>query len=112
MKKKDYIFAVVLLLIFGILFVLTQNHEEGTYVTVSIDGKQFGSYVLTAKEQTVNIGENNILTIINNEAFMSYAACPDQICVKKGAVSKEGEDIVCMPNCVIVKVKGGENDAE
>lgn len=112
MKKRDLIFAAAVLLVFVLLFMLIRNGEDGTYITVSVDGEVIGSYALTEKEQTVAIGDNNVLTIINNEAFMSHAVCPDQICVKKGRISKAGEDIVCMPNRVIVKVKGGESDAE
>lgn len=112
MKKKDLFFALMLLLVFAILFVSVKKGGKGKYVIVSIDGEVTGSYALTEREQTIAIGENNVLTIIDNEAYMSSARCPDQICVKKGRVSKDGEDIVCMPNRVIVKVEGGESGAE
>ena len=74
---------------------------------MSVDGVVEGSYILTEKEQIINIGDGNVLTIINNEAYMSYANCPDGICIKKGKVSESGEDIICMPNRVIVRVEGG-----
>ena len=112
MKKKDLLFALVLILAFAIMLATIKKGDKGHYVTVSIDGDAVGSYVLTEKEQTIAIGDNNVLTIINGGAFMSHAACPDQICVKKGKISKVGEDIVCMPNRVIVKVEGGESYAK
>lgn len=36
---------------------------------------------------------------------MTSADCPDHLCVKKKAISKEGESIICLPNKVVVTVK-------
>ena len=107
MKKRDIIFALLLIVVFLSVFLIIRGGEEGTYITVSIDGVLEESYTLTENEQVINVGDGNVLTIINNEAYMSYANCPDQVCVKKGKVSKSGEDIICMPNRVIVRVEGG-----
>ena len=107
MKKRDVVFALLLILVFVSVFLFIRGGSEGTYITVSVDGVVEGSYILTEKEQIINIGDGNVLTIINNEAYMSYANCPDGICIKKGKVSESGEDIICMPNRVIVRVEGG-----
>ena len=39
---------------------------------------------------------------------MEWADCPDQICVNHRPVSRNGESIICLPNEVVVSVKGGE----
>ena len=39
---------------------------------------------------------------------MESADCPDQICVRQKAISKEGESIICLPNKVVVSIVGGE----
>jgi hypothetical protein len=36
--------------------------------------------------------------------------CPDQVCVRTGAVSAPGSVIACVPNGVVVRVKGGGSD--
>lgn len=38
-------------------------------------------------------------------ADMTSADCPDHLCVKQKAISKEGESIICLPNKVVVTVK-------
>lgn len=108
MRKNDLIFIVLIIAFFSALLLLTKPKEEGKYIVVSIGGENDDIYLLTDYKQTVNIGENNIITIDNNKAYMSYARCPDQICVNEGSISKSGEEIVCMPNKVIVRVKSGE----
>jgi len=36
------------------------------------------------------------------------ADCPDRLCVKQRAISKQGETIVCLPHRLIVKIEGGD----
>ena len=107
MKKRDLLFASVLIVVFLVLFLIIRGSEEGTYITISVDGEFTESCALTEKEQVVNIGDTNVITIINNEAYMSSAFCPDKICVERGKISRIGEEIICMPNRVIVRVEGG-----
>ena len=40
---------------------------------------------------------------------MTSADCPDHLCVKQKAISKEGESIICLPNKVIVEVDSAVN---
>ena len=39
---------------------------------------------------------------------MEEADCPDLLCVHQKAISKEGESIICLPNKVVVTIRGGE----
>ena len=110
MKKRDFVFITLLMVVFLILLLIIREENNGTYITVSQDGKVIGSYALTEKEQVIEIGENNVLTIINNEAYMRNALCPDKICMERGKISKVGEEIICMPNRVIIRVEGGSGD--
>ena len=48
---------------------------------------------------------SNILCIKEGYVYMEYADCPDQICVKHKAISKNGEMIICLPNEVFVRVE-------
>lgn len=110
LKKKDFLLGLFLILIFALLWKLSSFGEKGTWVHISLDGKEIGKYYLTESKKEVKIGEGNILTIYNNEAWMSHASCPDKICVKRGRVSRSGEEIICMPNRVIVRVEGGAKE--
>ena len=40
---------------------------------------------------------------------MIRADCPDQLCVKQKAVSKNKESIICLPNKIIVEVDSHKN---
>lgn len=45
----------------------------------------------------------NIITVADGKVFVSHADCPDQICVKHGALQKTGGPIVCLPNRLTIE---------
>lgn len=105
-ERNDRILIVAIIgiaVLFGVFFLLKGNHA-GTTVVVSIDGEEYGRYSLL-KEQVVQIGETNTLVIHNHEADMLFAECPDQICVKHTPIADTDENIICLPNKVVVTIE-------
>ncbi len=86
------------------LYFLFKGSSIGTTVVVSVDGEEYGRYSLL-KEQVVQIGDTNTLIIHNHEADMLFAECPDQICVKHTPISETDENIICLPNKVVVTIE-------
>lgn len=109
--KKDAVFIGLLLIIAILIFFFTNyfQKETGAMVTVTVDGKVYGTYDLE-KEQTIDIkaGDKttNILKISDGKAKMLTADCPDQLCVHQQAISKKNQAIVCLPNKVVAEVTG------
>ena len=117
-RRNDLILIAALLVILtvtGLLFALCR--EEGSVVTVEIDGELVGSYSL-AEDRTVEIrtGENdaqyNRLVIRDGKAFVEDASCPDGICAAHKPIHRMGESIVCLPHRVVVTVRGTQSDNE
>ncbi len=109
MKKKDWILITVILAIAGIFFALhiTSGRTVQGKAEVYVAGNIYGTYDLS-KEQKIVIQDSNVLVIKDGRAQMESADCPDQICVRQKAISKEGESIICLPNKVVVSIVGGE----
>ena len=109
-KKKfryDLLLISVLLCLSALTMILIFSlRKEGRAVTVEIDGVKAGEYSLLEEgEYTLGDG-GNILKIENGEAYLIYADCPDKTCVRTGRIKYEGQSIVCLPNKVVVIVKG------
>lgn len=104
MKKNEWI-LVLGVLILAVLsgFFLYGRRTSGAWVTVQVDGEDYGRYRLS-EDQLIEIGETNRLEIRDGKASMIYADCPDQICVESAAIENAQEVIVCMPNRVVVEV--------
>jgi len=94
--------ALTLLLVFA----LTSN--PGEYVEITVDGRLFGRYSLS-DDAEIDIGGTNLLIIENGTAYMKEANCPNHTCVARGSISLSGQSIICLPNKIIVTVKGGKN---
>ena len=77
---------------------------------VTVDGTVWGTYALN-EEQTVQIDTaygSNTLRIEGGRTWMEAADCPNRDCVEKGAISKTGQIILCLPHKLSVTVTDGE----
>ena len=80
------------------LLLFAAWRDEGEFVRVTVDGTVFGEYPLD-RDDVIDIetGEGtNTLTIVDGQADMTEADCPDKICVDHIAISRAGESIVCL----------------
>lgn len=106
------IISVALLLIWKLVYLKGlkgQDTDSDACVEVTIDGRAYGTYPLS-KDDTIEIKNvdgdvTNTLVIMGGVADMTSADCPDHLCVKQKAISKEKESIICLPNKVVVTVK-------
>ena len=108
--RNDVLFIAVLLLIVtlaGAAFFFLRG--EGDSVTVSVDGKHYGTYPLrTDLTLSIRTGagdtQENLLVIRDGHAYVESATCPDGICAAHKPISREGESIVCLPHRVVITV--------
>ena len=105
-ERNDRILIVGIIVCAVLLTVvfLIKGSGVGTTVVVSVAGEEYGRYSLL-EEQVVQIGDTNTLIIHNYQADMLFAECPDQICVKHTPISDTDENIICLPNQVVVTIE-------
>lgn len=116
-RRNDIVFILALVIIctfVGLSFFFFR--ETGDSVTVTVDGKDYGTYALS-NDVTVEIKNadgvvTNTLVIKDGKAHVEYASCPDGICVAHKPISREGESIVCLPNRVVITVVSSESSNE
>lgn len=114
--RNDWIFigsltvvCLGIILLFQLFF-----HEPGSIVVVTRDGEIYGTYRLS-ENQTINITDadgnvTNVLMIADGKAYMSEADCPDKLCLYQNAISAENENIVCLPNRIVVTVTASDDE--
>lgn len=99
---------VVALFIIQILFSL----NKASIISVTLDGRLYGEYSLE-EDQVIPImsGDERIgeVTVEKGKAYMSYATCPDHLCMKQGQIDSRSQSIVCLPNRIIISVTEGED---
>lgn len=107
MKKNDWILVLIVVCVAGGAYLshqLLRNTGAGE-VIVKVNGEITGTYSLN-EDQEVEINQgSNLLEIKNGRADMVEADCPDQLCVHQRAISANNENIICLPNRVIVEIR-------
>ena len=114
--KNDFIFfGVIIILLIGILVWFHFLHPtNGDSVTITIDGDVYGVYSLE-EEQEIPIPNkdgkiSNILLISSGKAKMIEADCPDKLCMNQNSIYRNNENIVCLPNRIVVTVTSKESE--
>lgn len=113
-KKNDNILIAVILviaLLFGVVLIFTQKSAENGMVIVTIDGAEYARYSLDENIQEKIVqsdGSYNILEIKDGEVDVTEASCPDGICVDHHKISKTNQNIVCLPNKVVISIENSE----
>lgn len=116
MKKKDWILLGSLLVIIVVGLVayrfFSPSVEKKGEVIVKVAGKEVGRYNLyqDAKIEIPAQYGTSVLEIKDGNAEMITAGCPDQICVHQGKIHFHGEMIICIPNEMIVEIKGEDQN--
>lgn len=103
----------VVIVIFLVVFYGRSSGQDGGFVVVTVDGEEFGRYSLS-DSQTIEITDaegtvTNILEIKDGSARMQEADCPDKLCMKQNRISKDHENIVCLPNKVVAMVESDQD---
>lgn len=112
--KNDIIFLGIIFAagLIILAFFYLRSPSEGAVAEVTVDGEIYGSYPLSV-DGVIEITDKdgvvtNLLEISGGKAKMTEADCPDKLCMHQKAVSLDGENIVCLPNRVVVTVKSNE----
>ena len=109
--KNDIILLAVIIIAAALIWGFTRiTQKDGAYAVVTVDGAVYGTYPLNTDTE-IRIGDNehyNILVIKDGKAEITEASCPDKLCVKQGNAEYDGQSIICLPNKVVVEIKGGK----
>ncbi len=116
LKKGDKI-LIVSTLLFSILslFYIKEKAKiyDKKYVSIQINGREEKKIFLGREVigKTIPIKSKygyNLVEIGKDKVRIIDADCPDKLDVKRGWIKEAGETIVCLPNRLIVEIKGIE----
>ncbi len=113
--RNDIILIAAVILIAAIVLtalVLINNAKSSKNISeknviVYLDGSLYGKYPLSVDKSVEIISERgrNLLVISDGKASISEASCPDLVCVKHRAISGGLDQIICLPNKLVVTIE-------
>ncbi|MBR4949633.1 MAG: NusG domain II-containing protein [Clostridia bacterium] len=106
-KKGDIIVFIGVILLILLISVITFPKSDGDVVEITVNEKTT-TYSLFENVTIETNGEyNNVVVIKDKKVRVSDARCPDKVCKNTGEISKKGQSIICVPEKMIIKIKGG-----
>jgi len=117
---KGLVVFVVVLTLLSLIYIKKQAFSnDDRYVSIQVDGEEIKQIIFDKKLEGNKIPIEtefgyNLVELGDGEVRVIEASCPDQIDVKQGYISKIGETIVCLPNKLVIEIKGmdGDNDID
>jgi hypothetical protein len=114
LKPLDYVVIIVLVIITlgssAVVFINSHKAYDEKYVEISVKGKLYKKLPLdNNSNETITVESElgkNVVQITNGKVRITEATCPDKICIEDGAISNPGGMLVCLPNKVVVQIKG------
>lgn len=116
MKPLDFVLIFVLMVIsFAPFLLLSPKQSVQPTAQLRVDGKVIKNFDLT-RNQTYTYrdkdGDINEIEVRDRKIGITYANCPDQVCVRKGFIDKAGQTIVCLPHKLVIEVISADERQE
>ena len=111
--KNDMILLMGILLTALMLWLVPLLLNKGAPAVVRIlqDGQEIGTYSVL-EDQTISIPYEeegyNLLLISGGQVSVSDADCPDGLCVRQRAITRNGESIICLPHKLVIQIESKE----
>lgn len=93
----------------AVFFAQKNRSRDSLMVVVTVDGEEYYSGLLM-DEREIDMDGHNKVVIADGEVCMEETDCPDKLCISQGKISKPGQTIICLPNKVMVTIKGGKSE--
>ncbi|MBR3932855.1 MAG: NusG domain II-containing protein [Clostridia bacterium] len=117
MKKSTKILAIcfsvaAITAAAGIIYLNTAKAEK-KYACIYENGELIHKINLSkvSKPYTITVG-GNVILVEKGQISMAEADCPDEICIKQGAIDNSARPIVCLPNNIVIKLTNDEQDVD
>ncbi len=111
--RKDLmlLFGILLAAFFCWLAASLSGRRTPAVVRIFQDGREISVYPVSEDvTMTIPYGEvnYNVMLINNGQVSVRDADCPDKLCVKQKAISKNGESIICLPHKLVIQIESEE----
>lgn len=90
---------------------------KAKYVSIQVNGEEVKKIIFDNNliGKTIPMETKfgyNLIEIGDEKVRVIEASCPDQLDVKQGYISKVGEVIVCLPNRLVIEIKGIDDEVD
>lgn len=113
--KKFILILTVMLAAAAVAAYLISHNTNGKVAEVYSNGSLVRCIDLDnlAEPLTFDVeydGSHNTIVAEKGEIYVKAADCPDKLCVRQGRITDGSAPIVCLPNRLVIKISGADDD--
>lgn len=115
---KILMISIVIISLLSLSYVKRSafNYEE-KYISIQVNGEEVKKIIFDTNliGKTIPVETEygyNLIEIGEDKVRVIEADCPDQLDVKQGFISQVGEVIVCLPNRLVIEIKGIDDEMD
>lgn len=120
LTKGDKYLIILIIVISLVSLIYVKNsafNVDEKYVSIQVNGEETKRIIfdnnMVGKSIPIETEFGyNLIEIGDEKVRVIEADCPDQLDVKQGYISKTGEVIVCLPNRLVIEIKGIEDERD
>lgn len=106
-------FIIVLIAAAVFVFYALLPESGGETAVISRDGGVIAELDLDANGfYTCPEVPDMVFSVENGTVSVIESGCGDKTCMRTGKISKRGEAIICVPNKIIVEIKGNSSESD
>ena len=111
----DGLLALLVAAAAALLFFLRPAESNFLTASIVLDGETIGTYDLTGLTEPVTLTVDQAdypltIRLEPGRVCIGESACPSQDCVHTGWISRAGEQIICLPNRLVISLTGGQQE--
>ena len=97
----------------ALLFFLRPAESNFLTASIVLDGETIGTYDLTGLTEPVTLTVDQAdypltIRLEPGRVCIGESACPSQDCVHTGWADRAGDQIICLPNRLVISLSGAE----
>lgn len=106
--RSDIIIIVGILLLSFLLFVPNLLKNDELIAQVYVDGKLAEEINLSEVKEDYSFSPKKDVTVSVKKGAISFSSspCKDELCVNSGWLSSKGQTAACLPQKVVLTIKG------
>ena len=93
--------------------IFSVGPERGNFIHILTPSGDYRYSMSKDREITVTgLNGKYVVEIKEGRVRAREAICPEQICIKRGWVSRSGDSIICLPNRIIIKIENQKQEID
>ncbi len=105
--KPLEILIIIGIIVLSATFLLLTNifSDKGSIAVITVNSEIVKEINLQKSENCIFNIKNMKIEVKDGKIRILSSDCPDKICMHKGFISNRSENIICIPNKLIIKIR-------